>query len=443
MHRILIVDDTEEIHESFRDIFEVPSEDDEDFNDLENDLFGDDSSDDADSKAPDLSIRYEMDHAHQGEESLERVRKAQAEGRPYALIFMDVRMPPGWDGIETISRIWQEFSEIEMVICTAYADYSLDEILKKLGITDHLMFIRKPFDHTMVTQMALALTTKWSLNKSNQEALAAEQEAKQRLETLLKETQEMAEQVKRANTDLKDTQSQLIQSAKLASIGELATGIAHELNQPLSYIRTSVQLQLMKPPEKLDVHKVHKTLKKVEEGTERMINIINHLRYFARQSDHEYKPVQLHDVLEDSMIMFNEQFKLRNIELEKNLAPSLPEVLGNPHQLEQVFLNILSNARDAMEEIKQAKLIIETESTQEGDQKVVILRFTDNGTGIPKEVIEKIFDPFFTTKEVGKGTGLGLSISYGLITDHHGKIKASSVKGEGTTFTITLPAHQA
>jgi PAS domain S-box-containing protein len=243
-----------------------------------------------------------------------------------------------------------------------------------------------------------------------------------------------------ANERLKATQAQLVQSAKLASIGELATGIAHELNQPLMYIRSSAQLAMMDNPENLDPQKVLKVLKRVEEGTARMMKIITQLRNFARQTDVDFKPLKLHDILENSMILVNEQFKLHNIRLEKRFASNLPPVLGNSQQLEQVFINLLNNARDALKGRKDPGLMIQTaiRSQKDGSGQVAV-SFSDNGCGISQRHLEKIFDPFFTTKEEGKGTGLGLSISYGIIRNHRGQIQISSVEGEGTTFTITLP----
>ncbi len=248
------------------------------------------------------------------------------------------------------------------------------------------------------------------------------------------------EELVTANEKLKSTQSQLVQSAKLASIGELATGIAHELNQPLTYIRNSTQLLLMDNADDLDAEEVFETLQQVEQATDRMMSIINHLRSFARESDIQHRPVQLCQVLENSLILLNEQLKNRNIRLEKKIDPQLPQVLGNSQQLEQVFINMLSNARDALDGREDPQIVIQVKvlAQDDGSQQVMIC-FIDNGAGIPSSYLEKIFDPFFSTKEEGKGTGLGLSISYGIIQDHQGEIHVSSTEGEGTTFEIILP----
>lgn len=160
-NRILIVDDNASIHEDFTKILPSKPDDFADFDELEQDLFGT-------SIGPSPSgsmepVYYQLSHAYQGNEAYEMIEKAETQGQPYALVFMDVRMPPGWDGIETIQRIWKRWPHMEMVICTAYSDYSWEKILKRVGQTDQLMFLRKPFDLISVKQMALALTKKWNL----------------------------------------------------------------------------------------------------------------------------------------------------------------------------------------------------------------------------------------------------------------------------------------
>ncbi len=158
--RILIVDDNAAIHEDFSKILPNQSDEIESFDDLERGLFGDRTGGEPPGEDPGY---YDLSHAFQGEEAFEMVKQAEERGKPYALIFMDVRMPPGWDGIETIRRIWSHWPHIEIVICTAYSDYSWEKILQMVGSTDQLMFLRKPFDVISVKQMALALVKKWNL----------------------------------------------------------------------------------------------------------------------------------------------------------------------------------------------------------------------------------------------------------------------------------------
>jgi signal transduction histidine kinase len=248
------------------------------------------------------------------------------------------------------------------------------------------------------------------------------------------------EELERSNEELLEAQSQLIQSAKLASIGELATGMAHELNQPLMYIRNSAQLSLMEGPENLEKGSITELLKDIEKNTSSMMGIINHLRDFARHQELNLIPLDIHDILDDSLILINEQLRIRSIKLEKDYGEEIPSILGNSQQLEQVFINILTNARDAMEEQLDARLSIKTSFIQLSEFKgEVTASFIDNGVGILDENHLKIFDPFFTTKEAGKGTGLGLSISYGIIRDHGGRISVENNRQAGATFRIILP----
>ncbi|MBF0352681.1 MAG: PAS domain S-box protein [SAR324 cluster bacterium] len=243
-----------------------------------------------------------------------------------------------------------------------------------------------------------------------------------------------------ANRQIQETQSQLVQSAKLASIGELATGIAHELNQPLAYLRNISQLRIQMGPEALSPELAYETFAEFVDQTDRMRKIINHLRDFARQSPKFFEPVDLHAVLENSFTLLNEQLRHRNIEVIYELAESLPEISGNASQLEQVFINLLSNARDALEGVEQARLTIQSVfQPQSAGPGQVLMRFRDNGCGIPESNLTSIFDPFFTTKEVGRGTGLGLSISYGIIQEHGGSIRVSSEEGKGSEFELTFP----
>lgn len=256
------------------------------------------------------------------------------------------------------------------------------------------------------------------------------------------------ESLKKAYQELKHTQSQLVQSAKLASIGELAAGVAHELNQPLMVIRGNAQLiQRNIAKGKLTMEDMLRQMEPIERNTKRMMNIINHLRTFSRQSKTDFYPLDINKVIEDSFMMIGEQLRLRNIEITQSLDRELPRVKGEANQLEQVFLNLITNARDAIADKEQGqetksgdgnRIEIITRVSEENSQFVEIL-LKDSGNGIQKQHQAKIFDPFYTTKEVGKGTGLGLSISYGIICDHNGKIEIAETGPDGTTFRVRLP----
>jgi diguanylate cyclase (GGDEF)-like protein len=208
--RILIVDDNESIHDDFRKVLiQERSKEHAELDELEAELFGEDKKPDA-GKNSGIQPKYEFDSAFQGQEAFAMVDKAAKEGRPYALVFMDVRMPPGWDGIETISHIWLKHPYVEMVLCTAYSDYTWDDIIEKLGSTDKLLFLRKPFDAVAVQQMALSLVKKWNLGKQARNYVKnLEQEVQQRTVQL----QDLLQELETKNSELVDSNDQLKHAA--------------------------------------------------------------------------------------------------------------------------------------------------------------------------------------------------------------------------------------
>lgn len=238
--------------------------------------------------------------------------------------------------------------------------------------------------------------------------------------------------------------AQIIQSAKLASLGEMAAGIAHEINQPLNIIKltTSGLQRLMKKGKTIDQETLVEELNSVDSQIERTRAIINHMRTFARRSaDLRSEYVDINVPLRDCFKFVGEQLRLREIETDLDLA-ELPQVKGDSNKIEQVFLNIIGNARDAMDEFADSqgpdyKKVLKVQSFVEDGKAVVT--FTDTGGGVPKEISDRILEPFFTTKDVGKGTGLGLSISYNIVKDFGGNLDFSVDDGVGTTFRVELP----
>jgi histidine kinase len=182
-----------------------------------------------------------------------------------------------------------------------------------------------------------------------------------------------------------------------------------------------------------------------------MMNIITHLRTFSRQSKAEYYSLDVNNVIDESFFMVGEQLRLRNVEIIKSLDPELPKIMGDTNQLEQVFLNLITNARDAiMEKNEKAnpspgntESIEITTKRSDTDANFIEILFKDSGNGIEEKDQTNIFDPFYTTKEVGKGTGLGLSISYGIISEHNGRIEVAETGPAGTTFIVKLPIADA
>jgi len=240
----------------------------------------------------------------------------------------------------------------------------------------------------------------------------------------------MANSLQESRSDLQAAEGQLVQSAKLASLGTLAAGVAHELNQPVAIIRGLAQ-QLRAEPGTAD--DVRADLQIIEGQTGRMTKIIKHLRTFCRTGSAERSAVDVHTTLHDCLLLIGEQLRTHNIEIEFDLCPESPTVLGDANELEQVFLNLISNARDALEGQPNSKISIRSYLRD----RAICLEFRDNGPGVPMGAERQIFDPFFTTKEPGKGTGLGLSISHTIIDKHNGKLRLHN--DNGAVFTIELP----
>jgi C4-dicarboxylate-specific signal transduction histidine kinase len=252
------------------------------------------------------------------------------------------------------------------------------------------------------------------------------------MDDLRSTTQEM----ERREQELRDKQEQLVQAGKLATLGELTTGVAHELNNPLNNIGLFVgnvidQIELGELHRDRVVADLEKAMAQVRKATE----IITHLRTFGRPASVTLERVDIDEVIERSLSLVQEQLRLRAIEVSLDLCRNGLVVLGNPIQLEQVFINLLTNARDALSDAETRRLTIA--SARDGE--LAQLRVQDTGVGIPAELAPRIFDPFFTTKEVGSGTGLGLSITYSIVQEHGGQITVDGRPGEGAIFEIELP----
>ncbi|MEW6041988.1 MAG: ATP-binding protein, partial [Elusimicrobiota bacterium] len=237
---------------------------------------------------------------------------------------------------------------------------------------------------------------------------------------------------------LQDTQILLIQAEKMSALGQLAGGLAHELSNPLSGILGLTQLILAN--EKPGTQN-YNDLQEIEKAVFRCKRIIGSLLSFARQENFNLKSVNVNDILEETFVLYGRQLELKNIKIVKHMTDNIPSVLGDFQQMMQVFLNIFNNAKDAMPE--GGTFTVTTNAVTDKDGKEMVeITFTDTGTGIVPDIIDKIFDPFFTTKPVNKGTGLGLSVCLGIINKHDGKIDVRSEPGQGSTFSILLPAQK-
>lgn len=234
---------------------------------------------------------------------------------------------------------------------------------------------------------------------------------------------------------------QLVQASKMATLGEMAAGIAHELNQPLNVMKVGSDFlrKMVGRGKKVGDEELNTVAQQISSQVDRASEIINHLRDFARVSDIKAHKVDINEPIRDVFKILGQQLRLRQIELELDLDKDLPPIMADSNRLEQVFINLVTNARDAMEDKTPGltKLLKIRSFVDNGD---VVVTVSDTGKGIPKNIIDRIFEPFFTSKEVGKGTGLGLSISYAIVKDYGGSIKVESEVGTGTTFELRFPA---
>jgi C4-dicarboxylate-specific signal transduction histidine kinase len=275
------------------------------------------------------------------------------------------------------------------------------------------------------------------LQDSHQSNLRLENSRKAMIH-IMSDLKETTEEVQRREQELREKQEQLVQAGKLATLGELTTGVAHELNNPLNniglFIGNAIDLIALgmadSGPKRI-LQELHSAMQQVRKATE----IISHLRTFGRAASVSREPVGITQVIRRALSLMQEQLRLRQIEVKLHVPEEEVIVIGNAIQLEQVFINLMTNARDAM--VNSARKMITIACTRQAN--MVDIRFCDTGPGIPGGLEQRIFDPFFTTKEVGAGTGLGLSITYGIIKEHQGTIMVENRPDDGALFLIQLP----
>ena len=346
----------------------------------------------------------------QNTELTERIQKSEERRRAFVHILSD---------LNTVNR---KLNDQRKAMIHILADYE-HERSRMEKQTEHLHNSRRAIMHI--------------LQDSHKSNLRLENSRKAMIH-IMSDLKETSEEVRRREQELREKQEQLVQAGKLATLGELTTGVAHELNNPLNNIGLFVgnAIDLIElgmadvEPERI-LQELHNAMQQVRKATE----IISHLRTFGRAASVSREPVMVTQVVQRAISLMQEQLRLRQIELQLHFPATHVVVIGNAIQLEQVFINLLTNARDAL--ASEARKEIEITCTL--DEHVVTIRVSDTGPGIPEGLEKRIFDPFFTTKDVGAGTGLGLSITYGIIKEHQGTITVENHPGEGAAFVIQLP----
>jgi signal transduction histidine kinase len=233
--------------------------------------------------------------------------------------------------------------------------------------------------------------------------------------------------------------TRILHDDKMTSLGKLSASVVHEINNPLTGILNFIKLmqRLLKKetPDEAELGQMNHYLEMVYNETSRVSKTVSNLLAFSRKTQPEFRSVDLNALLAETLSLTEYQMRLQDISVERQLAADLLPVMADPGQIKQAFLNLLLNAIDAMPQGGTLTL-----ATSNARRRAVVVRLADTGVGIPKECFSQIFEPFYTTKKAGSGVGLGLSVVYGIVRDHKGSIKVDSVVGQGTSFTIRLPA---
>jgi two-component system NtrC family sensor kinase len=268
------------------------------------------------------------------------------------------------------------------------------------------------------------------------EDITERKHAEEKLHMLLSEFEDKNKELRKAYEELKMSEAMLIQSEKMASLGQLSAGIAHELKNPLSiilqgiaYVQSSVEDNTL-----IDA------CDRIKKSAIRADTVIHNLLSFSRQASPSFSEEDMNILIEESLAMVEHQLNLQNIEVIRNYSPLIPRVSVDGNQIKEVFINIFINAADAMKDGGTITLTITTGTDKDG-QPCVKVAITDTGAGIPEEILKKVLDPFFTTKRNSGGTGLGLSVTKGIIERHHGSIVINSKVGAGTTVIMALPCN--
>ncbi|MBF0387240.1 MAG: response regulator [Candidatus Omnitrophica bacterium] len=382
---------------------------------------------------------YEVFTASNGRDGLQII-----ESNKIDILITDINIGD-MNGIEILQNAKRFYKDIEGIVVTGQKDEALAIESLRAGAVDYLT---KPIN---LDELLISIEKAVENINLNRDRLYRSREIKITSEIIAKMNQELERRIDDRTRELSQTQAQLFQTSKLATLGEMSAGMAHEINQPLGGIAL-VCANIKKAMErgKFTEQMLVKDIADIEKSIQRITRVINHIRTFARQDTMKFLDVDIASTIHSALTLLEEQLRLHEIEVVLELASDIPVIMGEPFQLEQVWINFMSNARDSMDEkaIKMKdgrlpageyykKLVISV--TFDAASQRVRVAFADNGMGISEDNKKKVFEPFFTTKEVGKGSGLGLSITFGIVDAHKGVLSVEGQEGAGATMIVTLP----
>jgi len=425
--RILLVDDNQSIHDDFRKIL-VPEDASvsSGLDDARAAFLGGAATPTPSTESP----SFQLESALQGQDALELVRVALGEGRPFALAFVDMRMPPGWDGVETIQKLWELDPDLQVVICTAFSDYSWEETVSALGVSDKLLILKKPFDPIEIRQMASALVEKWNASAREQELIA---ELK-RSECEVRAYATSLETVNRAMMT-----SRAVADRASETRNDLLTHLSNEVGTRLAGV--AAKASGMIAPEGSDAEYLEQFECFVDASTHlvrRIDEVLDMTNMEAGKTVAELAPCSITELVGEVCDGLRGVAEAKGLQLECELSEALPAlVMGERERMAQVVENLLSNGIRFTDE-GSVRLSVTADHRNGPAHPQISFEVCDTGPGIPKERIVELFEPLERGAEHGGGSSFGLAIAQRVAFLLGGEIKARSEVGCGSTFTFVL-----